>query len=39
LHAWRLAFPSPDDGETIEVSDELPGDLVGALAKAGLQVP
>jgi 23S rRNA pseudouridine1911/1915/1917 synthase len=39
LHAWRLAFPSPDDGRTIEVSDEVPDDLVRALALAGLQVP
>jgi 23S rRNA pseudouridine1911/1915/1917 synthase len=36
LHAWRLTFPHPDGGEMIEVSDELPNDLLDALARAGL---
>ena len=39
LHAWRLSFPSPDDGRRIEVTDDLPDDLVGALAAAGMTVP
>ena len=36
LHAVRLAFPHPDDGRRIDVSDELPDDLRGVLASAGL---
>ncbi|MCA1708389.1 MAG: RluA family pseudouridine synthase [Actinobacteria bacterium] len=39
LHAWRLAFPHPDDGRLIEVQDPLPPDLVGALGQAGLPIP
>ena len=39
LHAWRLAFPHPDDGRRIEVEDPLPGDLVAALEAAGLAIP
>jgi 23S rRNA pseudouridine1911/1915/1917 synthase len=39
LHAWRLSFPHPDDGRTIEVRDELPEDLLGALTAAGIPVP
>jgi 23S rRNA pseudouridine1911/1915/1917 synthase len=35
LHAWKLAFPSPDDGSRIEVEDSLPLDLAEALAVAG----
>jgi 23S rRNA pseudouridine1911/1915/1917 synthase len=38
LHAWRLKFPHPDGGRTIEVTDELPEDLAHALEKAGLDV-
>jgi 23S rRNA pseudouridine1911/1915/1917 synthase len=32
LHAVRLAFPRPSDGERIEVRAELPDDMVRALA-------
>ena len=39
LHAWKLSFPHPDDGRSIEVDDPLPGELVGALEAAGLAVP
>jgi len=39
LHAWKLSFPHPDDGRTIEVDDPLPQDLVRALEEAGLAVP
>lgn len=39
LHAWRLAFPSPVDGERIEVEDPLPADLAGVLAGAGFSTP
>ena len=39
LHAWKLAFPHPDDRRTIEVSDDLPQDLFGALETAGLSAP
>lgn len=34
LHATRLSFAQPSTGETIEVVDELPDDLAGALARA-----
>ncbi|MGH2747058.1 MAG: RluA family pseudouridine synthase [Actinomycetota bacterium] len=39
LHAWRLAFPHPDDGRTVEVADPLPEELVSALAEAGIPAP
>jgi 23S rRNA pseudouridine1911/1915/1917 synthase len=39
LHAWKLAFPHPDDGRQIEVEDPLPGDLQAALGTAGLAIP
>jgi 23S rRNA pseudouridine1911/1915/1917 synthase len=39
LHAWRLKFPHPDGGRTIEVTDELPEDLTGVLESAGLELP
>lgn len=39
LHAWRLAFPHPDDGRTVEVTDPLPEELVAALAGAGIPEP
>lgn len=39
LHAYRVAFPHPDDGRTVEVDDPLPADLAAALAAAGLEVP
>jgi 23S rRNA pseudouridine1911/1915/1917 synthase len=39
LHAWHLAFPHPDSGEQVAVSDELPEDLAGALKSAGLPFP
>jgi 23S rRNA pseudouridine1911/1915/1917 synthase len=39
LHARRLAFPHPDDGRVITVTDDLPADLMAALARAGLAVP
>jgi 23S rRNA pseudouridine1911/1915/1917 synthase len=39
LHAWRLAFPHPDDGRQIEVADPLPQDLIRALGEAGLTIP
>jgi 23S rRNA pseudouridine1911/1915/1917 synthase len=39
LHAWKLAFPHPDDGRLIEVSDALPPDLKGALEAAELTEP
>lgn len=35
LHAWKLTFPHPADGRLVEVSDELPPDLDGALRRAG----
>ena len=34
LHAWRLAFPHPEDGSEIVVESPLPADLEGALARA-----
>lgn len=39
LHAWRLAFPHPDDGRQIEVADPLPDDLGAVLDRAGLAIP
>jgi 23S rRNA pseudouridine1911/1915/1917 synthase len=39
LHSWRLAFPHPTTGETIEVADTLPADLRTALKRCGLQDP
>lgn len=39
LHAWKLAFPSPDDGTRIEVVDRLPDDLATALGTAGFVAP
>jgi 23S rRNA pseudouridine1911/1915/1917 synthase len=39
LHAWRLAFPHPATGATVEVADRLPDDLRGALLAAGLPDP
>jgi 23S rRNA pseudouridine1911/1915/1917 synthase len=38
LHAWRLAFPHPEDGRLIEVEDPLPPDLEQVLAATGLKV-
>jgi 23S rRNA pseudouridine1911/1915/1917 synthase len=38
LHAWRLRFPHPDGGRTVEVTDELPDDLTSVLHNAGLEV-
>jgi 23S rRNA pseudouridine1911/1915/1917 synthase len=35
LHAYRLAFPHPDDGRIVEVEEGLPDDLAGALREAG----
>ena len=39
LHAWYLAFPHPDDGRRLEVTDPLPDDLTEALAAAGIDPP
>ncbi len=39
LHAVRLAFPHPDDGREIAVSDPLPSPLVEALERAGIHTP
>jgi len=39
LHAWRLAFPHPDDFRRIEVADDLPQDLAAVLDRAGLATP
>jgi 23S rRNA pseudouridine1911/1915/1917 synthase len=39
LHAYRLVFPRPSDGERIEIHDPLPPDLAGALEAAGLADP
>ncbi|MBA2272917.1 MAG: RluA family pseudouridine synthase [Actinobacteria bacterium] len=36
LHAAEIAFPHPDDGRIMEVTDPLPDDLVAALGCAGL---
>jgi 23S rRNA pseudouridine1911/1915/1917 synthase len=33
LHAWRLAFPHPVTGESVEVESELPPELQAALAR------
>jgi 23S rRNA pseudouridine1911/1915/1917 synthase len=33
LHAWRLAFPHPVTGESVEVESELPPELQTALAR------
>jgi 23S rRNA pseudouridine1911/1915/1917 synthase len=33
LHAWRLAFPHPVTGESVEVEAELPSELQAALAR------
>jgi 23S rRNA pseudouridine1911/1915/1917 synthase len=37
LHAYKLAFPHPDDGRRIEVTAPVPRELVDALAHAGLE--
>ena len=37
LHAYHLAFPHPDDGRTIEVTEGLPPDLIEALQAGGLR--
>jgi 23S rRNA pseudouridine1911/1915/1917 synthase len=39
LHAWRLSFPHPATGATVEVEDRLPDDLRAALEAAGLADP
>jgi 23S rRNA pseudouridine1911/1915/1917 synthase len=39
LHAWRLSFPHPEAGRTVEVTDRLPQDLRAALDAAGLREP
>ncbi len=39
LHAYRLAFPQPSSGETIEVSDPLPPDLAPILTTLNLPIP
>ncbi len=39
LHAYRLAWPHPSDGRIVTVTDELPADLVAALARAGIALP
>jgi 23S rRNA pseudouridine1911/1915/1917 synthase len=39
LHAWRLAFPHPDDARRIEVDDHLPGELVMVLEAARIAIP
>lgn len=39
LHAWKLAFPSPEDGARTEIEDPLPRDLAEALGVAGLTLP
>ena len=39
LHAARLAFPHPVGGEPVEVSSELPSDLVKALLAAEQRSP
>lgn len=39
LHAAEIAFPHPDDGRIIEVTDPLPGDLADILGLAGLAGP
>lgn len=36
LHAWRLAFPHPTGGGTVEVEDPLPEDLNEAVRRAGI---
>lgn len=35
LHSWRLYFPHPISGETVEAEATLPDDLVGSLAGLG----
>jgi 23S rRNA pseudouridine1911/1915/1917 synthase len=37
LHAGYLAFPHPDDGRRVEVTDPLPDDLTRALEAAGIE--
>ena len=39
LHAWKLAFPHPDDRRVTEVSDPLPTDLQTALELVGVAAP
>jgi 23S rRNA pseudouridine1911/1915/1917 synthase len=39
LHAWRLAFPHPDDGRRVAVTDTVPADLAAALEAAGIEQP
>lgn len=36
LHAYRLAFPHPDDGRSVEVEEGLPEDLAAALERGGI---
>ncbi|MEA2506048.1 MAG: rRNA synthase [Actinomycetota bacterium] len=38
LHAIRLSFPHPGTGVTVEVEDELPGDLRAVLDAASLRI-
>lgn len=35
LHAWRLGFPHPVDGEEVRVEAPVPADLARLLARAG----
>ena len=39
LHASSLAFPHPDDGRRVEVTDPLPDDLTRALVAVGIDPP
>jgi 23S rRNA pseudouridine1911/1915/1917 synthase len=39
LHAYRLAFPHPDGGRIIEVTDPLPRELTAALRAAEMAEP
>ena len=39
LHAYRLVFPHPDDGRSIEVTAAPPDELVAAARAAGLVLP
>lgn len=39
LHAWKLRFPHPMTGESVEVVAPVPGDVAGLLAAGGMALP
>jgi 23S rRNA pseudouridine1911/1915/1917 synthase len=39
LHAWRLALPHPDTGETVTFTAPIPADMTACIEAAGLTPP